>query len=281
MKPGIYTSTSRAEYDAIDAVNWSSLKLLDKSPKHYRHHLDTEGGPPSDPMTMGTAAHMAILEPHDFEGHFAVWPRERVRNGKEWEAFKAQAEADGLEIIRSTELEEAMRMRDAVHANREASALLSGGSAEATLVWEDEETDILCKARVDYLRADHLGVEVKTSADVAHHAFARTSANMLYHGQLSHYEAGIRATTHTPSPDVPMLSLAIESKRPNDVVIYDIDEEVLWPGRELTSRLLRTLKECRETNVWPGHGGGGHVRLRLPAWAVPSDDDNLADLGLE
>jgi hypothetical protein len=44
-----------------------------------------------------------------------------------------------------------------------AGRLLRGGQAEKTLIWRDEATGVLCRAKADYLRPDGI-VDVKTAA---------------------------------------------------------------------------------------------------------------------
>lgn len=275
MGPGIYSRAEVADYDAIDAVNYSSLKALARSPKHYRHHL-LNGAKETRPMFKGTAAHVAVLEPERLALEYAIFTGKR-RAGKAWEAFEAAAIADGKKVIKEAELAEAVAMRDAVRADALASSYLSGGRHEVTVVWLDEETGLTCKGRIDFLRNDYVLVDLKTTRDAIPHWFGRDVARLQYHVQAAMYlDAVERLTGETAR----FVAVALESSPPYDVVTYDLPEPVISAGRDEYRRLLRLLVECRQENRWPGIGNGFEVTLSLPAWAMP-DEGDLDALGLE
>ena len=143
---------TNAEYHGISsAVSSSALKELyyGKNPNYcYQKYIlkDVEHKQ-SDAMLIGAATHKLILEPKTFHHEFVVWEGGR-RAGGEWKAFKEyHANQD---IITLAQYEEIQKMRDAVALNTEASNLLSGGEAERSVLWRDQETGVLCRARADY-----------------------------------------------------------------------------------------------------------------------------------
>jgi hypothetical protein len=74
-----------AEYRALDAVNYSTLKHIRKSPKHYKHaleHPDT-----STNYSMLRAIHALVLEPFAFDEAFVVWEGRRDKRNKDYAAF--------------------------------------------------------------------------------------------------------------------------------------------------------------------------------------------------
>lgn len=279
VAPGIY-KRGEVTYDAIDAVNFSTLKHLARSAKHYRHVVDAGGIDPTAPMRLGTAAHVATLEPGRFAREYAAVPDEGGkaprRGTKAWEAFAAAN--DGRELLKQGEYDAAVAMRDAVRADALAMRYLIRGEPEVTLVWHDRETGILCKGRIDWLSTSvaDIVVELKTAADVSPSKFQAAYARMLYHGQAAFYTDALETLTGRPAYHK---CVAVESKAPHDVVVYDVIGEPLEAGTELYRDLLKQLAECRERDEWCGHGKGAEVTLRLPAWAVANDDD-LSDLGL-
>lgn len=276
MKPGIYSRREIAEYDAIDAVNYSSLKQLAKSPKHYLHHKRS-GSKETRPMFKGTAAHIAILEPERFAQEYAIYKGKR-RAGKAWDEFEAQAVADGKKVIKESELDEAIAMRDAVREDALASSYLIGGKHEVTIVWEDSETGLLCKGRLDFHRKQgNVAVDVKTTRDAIPHWFSRDVARLQYHVQAAMYFDAIETLTKQPARFV---TIAIESAPPYDVVTYDLPEPVIEAGRDEYRRLMRLLVECQQEDRWPGIGNGLELAMTLPAWAMP-DEGDLDALGLE
>jgi hypothetical protein len=75
----------------------------------------------------------------------------------------------------------------------------------------------------------------------------------------------------------------VESAAPHDVVVVEVDDETLDAGREAYRSALVRLAECRRKNEWPGRAPAMRL-FRLPAYALPSDDDALDGLdfsGLE
>jgi hypothetical protein len=273
VKPGIY-KRGEVDYDQIRAVNYSTLKYLATSPKHYKHRVET----PNDPtaaMQLGTAAHTAILEPHRYTTEYAVFTGER-RAGKAWDAF-CDANA-GRMILKQGEFEAALRMRDAVRADPLAMRYLKRGDAEVTIVWRDPTTGILCKGRLDWLSTSvpDVYLEIKTARDVSPWAFQSAYARMQYHLQAAFYSDGYEQIT---GRTLYAKCAAVESSEPHDVVVYDV-AEALDVGRDAYRLLLEQLAECRKTGVFPGIARGSEMVLRLPRWAAAEDED-LTGLGLE
>src|SRR3990172_8936133 len=140
VEPGIYRRGS-IDYASIDAVNFSTLKVLAKSALHYRHIVDC-GMETSAPMRLGEAAHTATLDPVRFTRDYAVYepPEDKTdrRGTKAWKAFE-QANA-GKTILKDGEFTEAMLIRDAVRSDKLAMRYLRKGEAEQVMVWIDKET---------------------------------------------------------------------------------------------------------------------------------------------
>lgn len=82
-----------APYRAHPALNWSRLKVLDRSPLHYRHALHN---PRSDTpsLSLGRAFHAALLEPDRYSAEHRVWPGKRA--GHVWDAVQANLSGDAV-----------------------------------------------------------------------------------------------------------------------------------------------------------------------------------------
>lgn len=259
------------EYQAIEAVNWSTLRYALKSAKHYQYCLSNPVEE-TDAMRLGRATHTAVFEPDRLLMKYTIWEGGR-RFGKEWDAFCA-ANAKRT-ILQPDDYETAIAIRDAVRGHDEARKLLldRSGTPEYTLTWTDEETGLECKARLDWL-AQAL-VDLKTTRCIDARAFGRHAADMLYHCQLAFYVGGLAAKGIT----VPVYIIAVENKPPHDVAVYELDEDVLWAGEVKVREALELVARCRETNEWPGRYQTIQP-LQLPAWEFPADELDLADLGL-
>lgn len=236
---------SQADYDAIRAVNFSSLIHIATSGLLYRHRLNIPGESKSH-FTLGSAAHCAILEPDAFESRYAVYAP--VRNGKAWEAW--QAEHPGVESLKPHEMERALKIRDAVYGHRVAKRLLCGGRAESVVTWTDAATGLACKGRLDYLRPDFL-LDLKSDRDPSPAMFERAASKYGYQSKMSFYHDGATAARLIDGKHRPYI-IAVQSDEPYDVVCYQLTQDAMLYGRDFYRSLLRRLLECTEANHWPG-----------------------------
>lgn len=249
-------------YCQLPGINVSSLKEMNRSPLHYRH-AKMHPRVPSRAMVLGTAAHCATLEPDRFAAEFVAWTGGR-RAGKEWDAFVAHAELDGLTVITTDEMGAARAIAAAVRANPDAAKYLASGSPEVSMVWEAR--GFQCRGRVDWLTeidgCDVL-VGLKTTRDCRPREFSRQAAQLAYHWQWAYYHDGFKAITgRTPY----MVEIVVESAAPHAVVVYSIGEAVMCQGRDEYTAALGELGECQRVGVWPGPVVG-EQELVLPAWA--------------
>ena len=255
---------SFAEYGAIKAVNWSTLREMGRSPLHYQHRLTT---PREDTpaMAAGRLIHAAVLEPDRLSLDYAVWEGGR----RSTNAYKAWLEQQGQrQAVTLKEYENALDVRDAVRSHKAARRLLRYGQPEVTLQWVDPITRMRCKARIDWLRGDAL-IDLKSTGDVDNHTFGRLAARMGYAGQLTFYRMGLLATGHKLAP---VRIIAVEVDAPHDVGVFAVDEDVLYAGGLEVHKLLHQVKDCRRKRRWPGRYTD-EESLDYPEWALASDSD--------
>lgn len=261
------------KYSAIDAVNWSTLKELRRSPLHYRHRLDNPRAD-SSRLALGRAAHTAVFEPDRFMLEYACF-KGPIRRGKKWDAFKEQHRDET--ILKVDEYQTCLAMRDAVRKNPWAATYLENGLPEHSIQWTDPETQLPCKARLDWWNEDRaVLVDLKTTNDVGADRFAATCARMAYHCQLAFYADGLRALIEKA---VSTIIVAVEAQPPHDVAVYRLDEDAIYAGWEEVQGLLWKAKECRQSKRWPGRYQEEQV-LRLPRWTF-NDDDETDATGLD
>jgi exodeoxyribonuclease VIII len=251
--------SDRAAYDALDAINWSRLKLLDKSPAHFKAGYS---GEESKSLRLGTAAHSAVLEPEKFASDFIIYTKRR--QGKEWEAFENQATLDKKSVLSQSEYDQACAIRDAVSRNRKASEYLQGGAAEQALVWDIGP--FKCKGRADYI-GDCI-VDLKSTQDSSPKSFARSCAKFGYYGQAAWYSDGHYRATGKRKPFV---FVAVESSAPYIVTVFTVPDPVLEFGRDQYLTLLGKLDYCRQRNWWGGYTESEELDLSLPEWSVSNE----------
>lgn len=267
-------SNVQNNYFDIDAVNWSSLKEMRRSPLHYQHRLHAPRKDTSS-LVLGRAIHLAVLEPARFETEVAVFDG-LVRRGKAWDEFQ-ELNADRT-ILKPSEVEQCLSVRDAVRNSPVASPYLTGGVAEQTVTWTDPATGIACKARPDYLCADgKTFVDLKSARDIDERSFGSAAARYGYANQLAWYREGqYRSGLGERTP----VLIAVEHEPPYDVGVFTVDEDLLYTALAECQELLRRVALCRSTGKWPGRYGAA-VPLALPRWAYVEDDEDAADLGLK
>lgn len=261
------TSGSFADYRAIDAINWSTLKHMADSPLHYRYHRDH----PTEDTTrllLGRAVHTAVLEPDLFPLQYVVWDGDR-RAGKEWQEFAAVNANRG--VLKASEYRLCLDVRDAVRSRPSVVELLSGES-EITRTWTDPATGLRCKARPDHL--GHALVDLKTTGTIDQFKFESLSARMLYHGQMAFYRRAVE------EPRAPVYIIAVEIDPPHDVAAFEVDEGALEYGDRLVAQYLQRVKDCTEAGEWPGRyeDADEGAYLSLPAWMDESVDEGWAAL---
>lgn len=256
-------------YNDAPGVRWSHLKHMADSPRHYRYAVDHDDYSPSTAMRIGTAAHLAILEPDRFEVAAPVY--DGTRRGKAWDAFQAEHEAADV-IVNPREHALAVAMRDAVMSHPAAAALLSEGRPEVPMYWDEQVgVDVVpCKGKLDWLRPGAL-VDLKTTNDITRPG--KLIGGRRYHGQLAHYVAGARANGHRIHM---VFVIAVESSPPHDVGVWRLSSTALEAGEALRRDCLRHLVSCQRADDWPGRYPD-IVEVDLPAWAdgMPDPDDIL------
>lgn len=265
LKPGVYENLPRAEYDAIEAMNFSRLKYMERSPMAFRHNCD-HPTPPTPPMVLGNAAHLAILEPGMAD--FAIWPGPGRRFGKEWDAFCY--ENQGKTLLNVKERDHVVGMTLAVHANPVAHKYLRFIKTEVTLVWRDPSYNRDFKARIDAVTdigEEPVLVSLKSTADCRDFRFGAQYHKMGYFAQDAIYQSGFWYLNHTLPR---MVTVAVESKPPYESAVYNISTDICRAGQQAAQRWLIRLAECEQTNTWPG-AVEGEQDLVLPSWAIEGD----------
>ncbi len=266
------TRLTYEQYDAIPAVRWSSLKELappNGSPLRYQYRLK-HPRPDTASLTLGSAAHVAVFEPDEFPRRYLVYTKSKTKGEgarKDWDAAKEAAAKEGKTILGSDEYDTALAIRDAVRSHPVARKYLERGQAEHTIEWTDRDTNLNCKARLDWLADEYL-IDLKTARAIDAHSFASATARLLYHGQLAFYLQGLDAIRRQPR--LPVL-IAVENAPPYDVAVYRPDAEMMEAGHELVRELLA---KCRAAELISERTGMAPTErmLSLPRWAVEDDD---------
>lgn len=268
-----------------DPVNWSSLKHMLTSPRHYRHAL-AHPREDTDALRLGRLLHSMVYEPATVDAKYVVQPRfhagwnddTAIKNG--WDGGKqalAEWTADNCdkEIVPIAHWERAAGMREALMSDATTRAFIEGGLAEQPIEWTDMLTGIPCRGRVDHING-RLS-DLKSTSDLL--GFDRQIARYKYHGQLAFYSDGLEANGF--EFEFPPVFIAVESSAPYDVAVLTVSPEVLAVGRGMYRRALDMLAECRALDRWPGISRGEIRPVALPAYAMDTEPEVELTLGGE
>ncbi|MDD5304009.1 MAG: PD-(D/E)XK nuclease-like domain-containing protein [Elusimicrobia bacterium] len=273
-KPGFYKGVDFDTYASWDAVNSHILTGLRRTPAHLRHELLNGGLDPTPSLEAGWLLHLAVLEPERFEAEVVVPPKvdRRTTQGKAtWAGF--QAANPGKRSVDADLYSQVCAMRDSLRAHPSAGAWFERpGANEVSIVWEEREAGVVCKARID--RVASIGGwpivgDVKTARNAARRPFERVLYDYGYHIQARHYLAGLEALS--PIPDGQAFRrfcfFVVETEAPYCVAVYELDETALAAAEQDRQKHLRTWRQCVEAGEWPGYPVGIEL-VSIPAWAL-------------
>jgi len=256
-KPGIYSGVPFDVYVSINALNHSSLKKIAQSPAHYLWATQhPEENKETDSKRLGTAEHCLLLEPDRFERDVIPGPINpktgRAYSGDTQAFAKYVDENPGKIIVSDEEMSRLRGMAASAMAHPLAGKILSApGDNEITMIWQDEQTGLVCKGRVDARRPElGLRVDIKTCEDGSEPGMARAMVNYGYETAAAFYARGAEALGIAGETHV---LLCIESAGPFAIGVYRVADETFKIGAQRVSEWMATLKKCMDTNHWPAY----------------------------
>ncbi len=277
--PQLIQNLSNAEYHKRKEFSSSQIKDLGngKTPAHFfAKHLaeDKAEKTESTDMLLGTTVHALLLEGDKFDTEFAVKEKVdgRTKAGKEYNANFAK-QAEGKTVINKAMYEQAKTMSDNMKKHPVAKLLnLPNAIAEASIIYQDDETGLNLRVRPDFMIPpceqfiNGLIVDVKTTGEANHSAFAKTIYNFGYHISASMYCDGFMKLYDTINrPDY--LLLVVEREAPYAVIAYQLDEPTMQVGNQVLRRNLAILANCQATGQYPAYPSEPQS-ISLPSWAL-------------
>lgn len=189
------------------------------------------------------------------------------------------AELYGKTLLSGDEYETVMRIAQALAAHPVGRFLLTrkGAQVETSLYWTDRETGILCKCRPDLFIEpcsefpNGMIFDAKSCEDASPEGFAKSAYNFGYHLSAALYTDGFQEVFKTSQPPAFIFG-ASEKEPPFATKFYNASEMQIRLGRYDYRRALQTLKQCRETGVWPGYDKAVSD-LDLPPFALKKFTD--------
>lgn len=268
-EPGVYENVEASVYHSWDAASNSRLSILRRSPAHLKAYID-RGREDTDAFRIGRAFHAAVLEPDVFSEKYARTSPgcdRRTKAGKDEWASLIITHGDGF-VLKYDEYQTILSMTQGVLDHPKASKLFNHeGKNELSLVWDDAETGVRCKCRIDAYRPKLTpgGVvgDLKSTRDASRHAFERSAYDTGIYRQGAMYLKGANANG---LPAEHFAVVPCEKEDPYCVAVYVLTEGTLDAGEEELKILLATYKRCKETGRWPGYSENFEP-LALPHYA--------------
>lgn len=217
-------------------VTSSMLKQLRTgSTLQLEHYLNTEHKE-SEALLVGSAFHCYILEPEEFDKRYVYAPKidKRTKAGKELYAEFLETIKGRKPVPAHYEFAfESMQERLSKHKN--ANLLLKGAQEREVMhFWEDLETGLKCKGKVDAQGSDYI-VDLKTTSKKSDPV---SFAKFINDYNLTHQAAFY--TNGTQKKD--FYFIMIELKAPFGIGIYKMGDEAMEHGNNSVSVTLDLYK---------------------------------------
>lgn len=255
------------EYHAHPARSKSYLwKLYNETPAH----AELAAGKTSKAMDLGTAVHLATLEPHLFHERLIRGPDDR--RGNKWKDALDEGAAYGKLVLTSGDFDKAVLMGDAARKIPIVRQLAESPIlAEPSAFWTDQETGIECRCRPDiYSPAFEIMADLKSTADASPLTWAKTAANFGYHAQEGFYAPGWEKAGGGSVDG--FIFIVIEDEFPHLTAVYELTPRAVAEGQAAMRKALATYKECRDTGIFPGYPDTVQ-ELELPNWTYRETKD--------
>jgi exodeoxyribonuclease VIII len=269
MSKRIIADLPAKEYHQMPEVSKHQLDNFHKAPALYIHKRDNWEESDKKALVFGSLFHTAILEPDLLDLEFFIRP-DCDRRTKEGKAIYAEAleKAGARRMVSETEWNMVVGMRDALHNNPKAKALITEKIMfkEGSIFWTDQKTGVKCRARPDVARSDEIIVDLKTCSDAERGKFSRDAFKFNYHRQAHFYGNGMNEVQDGYKTQA-FVFIAIEKTPPYLHAIYTAPAPMVAIGRQEVREDLHFFSECLAKNNWPGMPERIE-EIDVPAWEL-------------
>ncbi len=208
---------------------------------------------PSPDMVKGDLVDALLTPPFEIKGRFAAYAT-IARNTKIGAANCAEAEAAGLTPVSHEMVEQAQRIRDALHADPvigEVLAAMDPAVSQQPHFWDDEEGRP-CRCLPDVVTSDGRLFDLKKTRSAVPRRFYWQAKDLAYDLQLAHLALGHEHRSGSAPVEVGVI--AFEWEEPFDCSLLILDAQDLAIGLERREEAFRRIAECQASGVWPSHG---------------------------
>jgi hypothetical protein len=240
---------TRQEYEAIDALNQTSAKLLLKAPAKYAHD---KANPRKDSKALreGIMTHAAVLDPEAF-AKFKPEPEadKRTKEGKEVHAYWASTLQPDDIRCKADEYDNALSYADAV---KQAMARYNIVPV-ATEVMLKADYMVPIKGSIDLIAEDGYVYDIKTTAEEATpKGFGRQliwsddfKLQAAWYLLLCKLNFGVRPKGFR--------FLVVEKEAPFLTAVFELHPDLIAEGETLMMSAIKAYEVCKSFNEWPAY----------------------------
>ncbi len=219
----------------------------------------------SKEFDIGTATHLAMLEPDLLAGQIDVLAFDNYRTKAAQEA-KEWAYAGGKTPLLQKQFDQIVSMRKALNDHKLTKGVFVGGASEQTYISVDRITGLYLKARIDYVCSNSAYlVDLKSTTNAKPSKFERAVADNGYYMQAAHYCDVYTAATGIEVRN--FFFVTIEKDAPHLLSVCALNGDALDYGRKKNRRALDTFARCLATGHWEDYGDTVHY-IGLPQWEL-------------
>lgn len=270
-EPGVYSMPEpvyHADPVPVGSLSSSGARLLlpPSTPAHFRWKQQ-HPSVGSRAQEVGSGFHTEVLGdgPAIERVEAGDWKTKAAREAA------AEARAAGRIPLLAHEHDTVLAMARAVREHDVAGALFEPGSGlpEQCLFWQDPDTRIWCRCRLDWL--PHGGGPVmyvgdlKSTFDASQEHAAKALVNFGYHQQAQWNAWGI--TELGLAARVVFLFVFVEKEPPYLVHVVTPDVDALAVAADRNRKAIDTFRRCMEADRWPGYPETV-TTISLPRWAL-------------
>jgi hypothetical protein len=269
-EPGVYELTDEEYFGPVLASTTLSSTgarelLKPGGPARFRHQLDTNTLEVRRTFDVGHAVHTITLG----SGPDVILFPGTGANPEAWQKADdktavAALRAEGKVPLRPADYKLAHAMAHAVGMHPIARKLLTRGQPEQTLIWRDQATGVMCRAKADWLRPDGI-VDLKTTESAAPDALSKAAHNYGYAIQAPFYLRGFLAQPFG-SRDPFFVHIAVEKAPPHLVHVSQLTARAMTWGHRQVSEALEIFRDCSAAGIWPGYPTDEITDIDLPGW---------------
>jgi exodeoxyribonuclease VIII len=256
------------DYEQLPALSQSAIKDAKQEGWQYFYKRHIERSLPFEPsksMELGTALHLALLEPDTFRDKVLCIPDEVLsssgsKSGNAWKQF--QSENSSRILLKSDDFANLAFAVDSVMKHPAAGPLIAAkGITEKPVKFKWQGTH--CKGIPDKVIPGHAIVDVKSTCVVQPRKFQRQSEDLLYDVQARFYVEGVMETY---AERLPFVFIAVEMEPPFRVRAYQAPEDWMLSGFAVINEVVQEYERRMAENDWNDVEDREFVLLEKMRW---------------